>query len=82
MVSDRKSMGHDHEWPRKGIKNRMMIACTTEIKVPEIVFPITMESFEIGQPAFLLNLNSRSNTIKMGEKINENNMIFRSSRGT
>src|SRR5512135_1556375 len=63
--------------PRKGIRIRMMIAWATEMAVPEIALPMTMDNREIGATSIsFMNPNSRSQTIEMEEKIDAKRIVM------
>ena len=59
------------------MRTRMMTACATDMNVPEMALPMTMESREMGATSIsFMNPNSRSQTIEMDEKIDENRMVM------
>src|SRR3990172_8177733 len=63
--------------PRKGVSARMMTAWATDMAVPEAALPITMDSREMGATSIsFMNPNSRSHTMEMDEKIDENRMVM------
>ena len=63
--------------PRNGVRIRMMIAWATEISVPEIALPMTMDIREMGATSIsFMKPNSRSHTIEMDEKIDEKRMVM------
>jgi len=55
----------------------VMTAWATEMSVPEMALPTTIESREMGATSIsFMNPNSRSQTIEMDEKIDENRIVM------
>src|SRR5512143_1206381 len=72
-----KNCAAERRIPRKGTRTRMMTACATDMNVPETAFPTTMDRREMGATSIsFMNPNSRSQTIEMEEKIDENRMVM------
>ena len=68
--------------PRKGVRIMMITAWATDIKVPEIALPKTIDIRDIGATSIsFMNPNSRSQTMEMDEKIDEKESSCRSYPG-